>query len=82
MKPLLMARVISRFGECAPAPPLSVFNSCASIQALKIDLRALSVDTAEEADWTGGVIHRGRKAAQKRFWTKGEDRAGGDGSVT
>jgi hypothetical protein len=24
-----------------------------------------------------GVIHRGREAAQKRFWTKGEDRAGG-----
>ena len=30
-----------------------------------------------------GVIHHGREAAQKRFWTKGDDRAGGarDGSV-
>jgi hypothetical protein len=66
-------------------PPLSMFSSCASI-ALKsskttIDLSAFSsalpVDTAEEADWAGGVIYRGSEAAQKRFWMKGEDRAGG-----
>jgi hypothetical protein len=91
MEPPLIARAISRFGECAPAPsPLSMFSSCASIalKSLKstIDLSAfssaLSVDnTAEEADWTGGEIYRGREAAQKRFWMKGEDCAGGPRQV-
>jgi len=63
-------------------PPLSVFISFASIaiwQELEIDLSALSVDTAEEADGMrrAGLTNRGREAAQKRFWMGERKRAVG-----
>ena len=57
-------------------PPFwSVFSSCASIQALEIDCR---LERPLGGHGRGSRLDGGdREAAQKRFWTKGEDRAEG-----
>ena len=64
-------------------PSWSVFSSSASIQALEIDSRLERPlerplgGHGRGGRLDGGVIHHRGEAAQKRFWTKGEDRAGG-----
>jgi hypothetical protein len=90
MEPLLRGRFRDLVNVHQASSPLSVFSSCASI-ALKsskstIDLNALSsalsVDTAEEADWTGDGSTAAAKLHKSDFGRRGEDRAGGrDGSM-
>ena len=78
-----MASAISRFGECAPVPFLERVQLVRLDPALEIDFRLQRPLGGHSRGGTldGGVIHHGREAAQKRFWTKGDDRAGGAGRV-